>query len=164
MHPIIFRTMGRTGEINPVRRMGDCAGHHVLDTDVAKQRKTFSSFFQPWHQAVQLRCNQLAFKIPCRRLSVPAHMGRCGFIGADENTVGFFADVGMAVGIAHHRQFRRKGDQLFHRFSDEVVMQHIGNGHIVAGPRANHIGIRPGRIDHMFTDDVALIGDNFPFA
>ena len=44
------------------------------------------------------------------------------------------------------------------------MVQHVGNRHIVPGPRAYNIAIGTRGIDHMLANDVALIGDHFPFA
>ena len=70
----------------------------------------------------------------------------------------------MRIGIAHHRQFLLEIDEFLQRLGDHVVMQHIGDRHIVAGPGADHIAIGAGAVDHMLAGDVALVGDDLPFA
>jgi hypothetical protein len=40
---------------------------------------------------------------------------------------------------------------------------HVGDRDANADPRANPVGVAPARIDHMFADDIPLLGDDFPF-
>ncbi len=87
-----------------------------------------------------------------------------GFVRADKNAVGLLAQIGMRIGIAHHRQFHLEVDQLLERLGDHVVMQHVGDRYVVAGPGADDVAIGAGGIDHMLADDVALVGDDPPFA
>jgi hypothetical protein len=91
-------------------------------------------------------------------------MRALGFIGADQHTMCLFAQVGVRIGVAHHRKFLRQVDQLLQRLGDDVVVQHVADRHVVAGPRAHHVGIGAGSVDHMLASDVALVGDHLPLA
>ena len=121
--------------------MGDGARHDRFESGLGEEGQTLGGAFEPGRQAVEFGCYELAFEIPGRRIAVPAHMRRFRFIGADENAIRLFAQVGMGIGVAHHRQFRLEIDELLQRFGDRIVMQHIGDRHIMAGPGTNHIAI-----------------------
>ena len=114
--------------------MGDGARDHRFEAGLGEERQPLAGALEPWRQSVEFGRDQFRLEIPSRRLAVPAHMRGLGLVRPDENAVGLLAQIGMRVGIAHHRQFHFEIDQFLERLGDHVVMQHVGDRHIVPGP------------------------------
>ena len=144
--------------------MRDRARDDALHARLSKEREAFDAAFEIGHQAIKLGGYQLAFEIPCGRLTIPADMRGAGFIRANQHAICLLAEIGMRPRIAHDGQFTLERDQLLDRLGDQIMMQHIGDRHIMSGPRAYDITIRACGIDDMLADDVAVIGDHFPLA
>ncbi len=70
----------------------------------------------------------------------------------------------MGIGIAHHREFHLEVDEFLQRLGDDVLVQHVGDGGDVARPRGHHVAVGAGAVDHMLAIDVALVGEDAPFA
>ena len=144
--------------------MRDRTRNDALHTGFTKERKAFDAALEIRHQAFEFGSNEFTLEIPCGRLAIPADMRGTGFIRPDQNAIGFFTQIGMRPRITHNRQFRLVINQSLQRLGDEIMMQHVGDRHIMSGPRAHHIAIRACGIHNMFADDVALVGDDFPLA
>ena len=83
-----------------------------LSPALAEERQALGGALEPRRQAVEFGRDELAFEIPGRRLAVPAHMRGLGLVGPDQDAVGLLAQIGVRIGIAHHRQFHFEIDQL----------------------------------------------------
>ena len=163
MHPIVAGTGRGTGQRRAVRCVRDCARDNTLDARLREQREALPRPFQMRHNAVQLRRDQLAIEIP-GGWTIPTFVRASGLVRSDKDAVALFAEIGMRPGIPHHRQLRLVRDQLRYRFSDKVVMQHVGDRRAVAGPGSNLVAIGATGVHDMLAMQLALIGGHQPFA
>jgi hypothetical protein len=144
--------------------MRNRARNDALDAGLAEQRQPLGRLFEPRRDAVEFGRDQLALEIPGWRVAVPADMGRIGLIGTDQHAVAFLAQIRVRPRIAHHRQFGRKLDQLLERLGDDVMVQHVGDRHIVTSPGPDDVAIATRRVDDVLAHDRALVGFHTPFA
>ena len=93
VHPVVLRAMRRAGEIDAIRRVRDRARDHRLDARLREQGEPLRGPFEPGHEAIELGRHQFAFEVPARRVSIPTHMRCRGFVGADQDAVGLFAQI-----------------------------------------------------------------------
>lgn len=87
-----------------------------------------------------------------------------GLIDSDQAGFLLLPVIGRRIGVAHHRHFRVRFQEFPDRFCDDVMMLHIGDRHVGSDPLIDQPGIAAARIDHMFAGDIALLGDDLPFA
>ena len=145
-----------------VRRVGDRARNHRLDARLAKQRQPLGGFLQPWCQPVEFRRQQFALEVPGNAI-VKHRMRAFGLVGANQDAVGLLAQITVRIRIAHDRQLALEVDKLLQRLGDDIVVQHVGDGHIVPGPAADDAGIGTSAIHDVLAHNAAVRRLHLPF-
>ncbi len=116
------------------------------------------------HNRVKLRFKQLALGLPILKAAFlrPGVAG-VAFVEANQSRVLLLPVVGGTVRITHNRQLFITVDKGLDRLGDDILVFHVDDGDVEAHPGPNPGGVAATRINHMFADDVPLLGDHFPF-
>ena len=122
--------------------------HHALD---------------PGRDGVELGREQLILCIPVLLGTGPRLARIAAFVYPDQPRFLLLPVVCRAVRVAHYHHLFIALDELGDGVGDDVLVLHVCEGHVNAGPCSHPVGVATAGIDHMFTDDVALFGENLPF-
>ena len=133
--PIIGHTGHWSDHWVPIRAKCKWAVDRVLNPRLSKGGNTFKSQFQTICDIVQIRLQQFMPKIPRGAAHLPwrAH----GFIGAQQHSFTFLAEINIRLIINTARQARSKICHFINFFSQQIVMFHWLNGNVQAAHFAN---------------------------
>ena len=165
MHPVIARTVRRSGQRRAIRRMRDGARNNPLDARLAQTAETARRRVPDTAcRRSRLRRDQFALKIPRRRPRPSIHAHRRSRTGPSRMPVPSCGNTQCVQGSRTTGSSRRVADQLRHRLGDQVVMQHIGDRRAMAGPGRPTSCNRSRRHSPHARKQVALLGVDQPFA
>ena len=164
--PEVPQPRGRPEQRIRVRGMRDRAAYDALDAGVAPHRNPLQCPLDVGREPVEVRLEQLVLRVPLRPApAVAPALGRVrGLVDADEPRLLLLAQVPRRMGIANHHHLLVALQKLLDRLGDEVGMLHVGDRNIGARHPAHLPRVAPGRVHHHLAYDVALIGDDLPFA
>ncbi len=143
--------------------MGDRSADHLLDPGVLERRDAFPGELQPRQQPLDLRRRQVEREIPVDAVEA-IRLRALGFVRADDQAVVLLAVVARRPRIAHHRQLRGERGDFRDRLGDDVLVDHVGDGHVEPDHRPELRAVAAGGVDHVLGDDPALLRDDLPAA
>ena len=166
VEPEIFRAPGGTDERAAVGRVGDRSVDDVLDAGRRERGHASNRGLDVRQQAIEIAIEQ-ALTEPVR-YPVREARRRTGLIGPEDPPQAFLAQIIRLIRLAQHSKFRAPGlpvgGELGRFVVNDVLVFDRDRGHVDAEQSARLARVVAGRADHMFRDDIALVGRDVPLA
>ena len=159
--PIVAQAGGRTHQVAGVGRVGDRAGHDLLDAALRPRRHAVEGIHEAVGDDIHVGRGQVEVEVPVDAVdAIGLRAG--GLVRADEDAVDLAAVVRRRAGVAGDGDLPIERLHRIERLGDEVLMDHGDDRDVESHHGTDLRGVVAGGIDHVLAHDAALLGDDFP--